>query len=140
MFDPGKPQFQVSEKAQRAIVEYVRRGGTLVVFPQRPRGSVIDALWKDAPGDETSTAGNANSAIRARWKFGRGEVIFSSKDFYSWIALEHALPEIRGEREADWATGVLREFLHAAGVRPSVKSIGLALATERPADQRDSFQ
>ena len=49
VFDTGKAQFQISEKAQRAIVEYVRRGGTLVVFPQRPRGNVIDALWKDAP-------------------------------------------------------------------------------------------
>ena len=49
-------------------------------------------------------------------------MIFSSKDFYSWIALERALPEIRAEREADWAAGVLREFMQAAGVRPSVKS------------------
>ena len=67
---------------------------------------------------------NTNSAIRARWKFGEGEVIFSSKDFYSWIELERALPEIRAEREADWAAGVLREFMRAAGVRPSVKSDG----------------
>jgi hypothetical protein len=121
VFDPEKPQFQLSEKAQGAIVEYVRRGGTLVVFPQRPRGSVIDALWTDAPASETS---DTNSAIRARWKFGDGEVIFSSKDFYSWIALERALPEIRAEREADWAAGVLRQFLQAAGIRPSVKSSG----------------
>src|SRR4029077_612798 len=41
VFDQDKPQFQLSEKAQRTIVEYVRRGGTLVVFPERPRGSVI---------------------------------------------------------------------------------------------------
>ena len=124
VFDPARPQFQLSEKAQGVIVEYVRRGGTLVVFPQRPRGNVIDALWKDAPADEAGDLGNINSAIRARWKFGEGEVIFSSKDFYSWIALERALPEIRAEREADWAAGVLREFIRAASVRPSVKSDG----------------
>ncbi len=124
VFDPGKPQFQLSEKAQGAIVEYVRRGGALVVFPQRPRGSVIDALWKGAAEGETSGATELKSGIRARWKFGEGEVIFSSKDFYSWIALERALPEIRGEREADWAAAVVREFLQAAGVRPSVKSSG----------------
>ena len=122
VFDPGQPQFQLSEKAQGVIVEYVRRGGTLVVFPQRPRGNVIDALWKGAPTDEAGDLDRTNSAIRARWKFGEGEVIFSSKDFYSWIALERALPEIRAEREADWAAGVLREFMGAAGVRPSVKS------------------
>ena len=124
VFDPARPQFQLSEKAQGVIVEYVRRGGTLVVFPQRPRGNVIDALWKDAPAGEAGDLGNTNSAIRARWKFGEGEVIFSSKDFYSWIALERALPEIRAEREADWAAVVLREFLRAASVRPSVKSDG----------------
>jgi hypothetical protein len=121
VFDPEKPQFQLSEKAQGAIVEYVRRGGTLVVFPQRPRGNVIDALWKGAPA---SDANDTNSAIRARWKFGEGEVMFSSKDFYSWIALERALPEIRAEREADWAAAVLREFLQAARIRPNVKSSG----------------
>jgi hypothetical protein len=131
VFDPGKPQFQLSEKAQGAIVEYVQRGGTLVVFPQRPRGSVIDALWKGAAESEASGATELKSGIRARWKFGEGEVIFSSKDFYSWIALERALPEIRGEREADWAAGVLREFLQAAGVRPSVES---SVTPSQPSD------
>jgi hypothetical protein len=123
VFDPAKPQFQLSEKAQSTIVEYVRRGGTLVVFPQRPLGNVINALWNGSPAP-TGDASDAKSAIRARWKVDEGEVIFSSKDFYSWIALEKALPEIRAEREADWAAGVLREFVQAAGVRPSVKSAG----------------
>jgi len=127
VFDAGKPQFQLSEKAQGVIVEYVRRGGTLVVFPQRPRGNVIDALWRNAPADEAGDSGATDSAIRGRWKFGEGEVIFSSKDFYSWIALERALPEIRAEREADWATGVLREFMRTAGVRPSVTRNGKLL-------------
>jgi hypothetical protein len=120
VFDPEKPQFQLSEKAQATIVEYVRRGGTLVVFPLQPRGTVIDALWKDAPAEE----GAADSAIRKRWKFGEGEVMFSSKDFYSWIALERALPEIHARREAEWASALLRDFLQAADVRVSVRSTG----------------
>ncbi len=120
VFDPEKPQFQLSEKAQRVIVEYVRRGGTLVVFPERPHGIVIDELWKDAPAGPSG----GESAIRARWKFGDGEVIHSSKDFYSWIALGDALPEIRAERETEWAVGVLREFLMAAKIQPSVKISG----------------
>jgi hypothetical protein len=123
VFDQDKPQFQLSEKAQRTIVEYVRRGGTLVVFPERPRGSVIDELWKDAPAD-AGIAGD--SAIRARWKFGDGEVIHSSKDFYSWIALGNSPPEIRAERDTEWASGVLREFLAEAKVRPSVQFSGKA--------------
>ena len=92
---------------------------------------MIDALWKGAAEGETSGATELKSGIRARWKFGEGEVIFSSKDFYSWIALERALPEIRGEREADWAAAVVREFLQAAGVRPSVKSSG---TSSQPSD------
>ncbi len=125
VFDPEKPQFQLSEKAQRAMVEYVRRGGTLVVFPQRPQGNAIGELWKDAPPGSTAADGaNAagNTAIRARWKFGDGEVIQSSKDFYSWIAVGESLTEVREHREAEWAAGVLREFLDAAKVRPSVRS------------------
>src|SRR5262249_21933136 len=122
VFDVEKPQFQMSEKAQRAIVEYVRRGGTLVVFPQRPRGSALEELWANAPIEGASD--DAKSAIHALWKFGDGQVIFSSKDFSSWIALERALPEIRSQQEAGWASGVLREFLQAAGVRPSVKGAG----------------
>lgn len=120
VFDPEKPQFQLSEKAQRTIVEYVRRGGTLVVCPQRPQGSVINEMWKDAPSSANGADGGNNSAIRARWKFGEGDVIQSSKDFYSWIRLEEGLPEIRAHREAEWASGVLREFLEAAKVRPGV--------------------
>jgi hypothetical protein len=122
VFDAEKPQFQLSEKAQQAIVEYVRRGGTLAVFPERPRGAIIGELWKEAASE--GAAEGTNSAILGRWKFGEGEVIQSSKDFYSWIEVKHSLPEIRGEREAGWATSVLRELLDAAHVRPSVKVSG----------------
>jgi hypothetical protein len=119
VFDAEKPQFQLSEKAQQALVEYVRRGGTLVVFPERPRGSIIGELWKEAAAG--GTEGGKESAIHGRWKFGKGEVVQSSKDFYSWIEVKHSLPEIRAQREAGWATNVLRELLDAGHVRPSVK-------------------
>ena len=121
VFDAEKAQFQLSEKAQQTIVEYVRGGGTLVVFPQRPRGKIIEELYKDAPA---GTGGDADSMIQARWKVGQGEVIQSSKDFYSWLTPAESLPEIRGQRQAEWAASVLQEFLKAANVRPSVKSPG----------------
>jgi hypothetical protein len=118
VFDPGEPQFQLSERAQRSLVEYVRRGGTLVVFPEEPTGDVIEELFSAAPD---SPEGTSDSVIRARWKFGDGEVIESSIDFFSWLALDRTLAENRAQFESGGATNVLSEFVLAAGVRPTVR-------------------
>jgi len=123
VFDPDRPQFQLSEQAQRAIVAYVRRGGTLLVFPRRPTGTLLEELWKSAPEPEALAA---DKGIRARWKFGGGEVIESTKDFFSWVALDRSLAENRSQRESNWAIGVLHEFIAAAGLRPTVIISGKA--------------
>ena len=125
VFDPDRPQFQLSEQAQRVIVQYVRRGGTLLVFPVRPTGSLLEELWKSAPEPEALAA---DKGIRARWKFGGGEVIESTKDFFSWVALDRSIAENHAQRESDWAIGVLREFIAAAGLRPTVIISGKANA------------
>jgi hypothetical protein len=127
VFDPDEPQFQLSERAQRALVEYVRRGGTLVVFPEEPTGDVIDELWRSAPD---LPEGASESVIRARWKFGDGEVIESSIDFYSWLALDRTLAENRAQFEIGGATSVVSEFVAAAAVRPAVKRSAQSLAAD----------
>jgi len=124
VFDSDQSQFQMSERAQRAVVEYVRRGGTLVAFPSKPAGRVLEEMWKSAAELLPPAPHAADSAIRRRWKFGDGEVIESSKDFFSWLGLERSLSESRAQHESDWATGVLREFLSAAGLQPAVKISG----------------
>ena len=58
-FDPEKPQFQLSDRAQSTIVEYVRRGGVLVVFPARPAGqdhrpALERCLWINASSSESA--------------------------------------------------------------------------------------
>lgn len=121
--DPAKPQFQLSDQTQQKLVEYVRRGGTLVVFPARPQGQIIEALWRDASATAAPPPAEG-SAIRARWRFGEGEVIESTKDFISWIAMDRNLPENRTQTEADWAIGALHEFLTAAALRPSIEISG----------------
>ncbi len=125
VFDPGKPQFQLSERAQRTIVEYVRRGGTLIIFPARPSGNVIEELWNSTPASPATIPG---SAIRSRWKFGDGEVIESTRDFFSFVELDRDLAEARAQREIGGAMGVIREFIAAAGILPSVRIVG------KPAD------
>jgi len=117
VIDAKNAQFQLSEKAQTTMVEYVRRGGTLIVFPARPAGKIVGQLW------ETQTSpsiGTSESPIRTRWRFGEGEVIESTKDFYSWIGLGRSISENLSQTESYWAVGVLDELVRAAGVRPSI--------------------
>lgn len=113
------PQYELSKAAQHALVEYVRQGGTLVVFPLRPSGKVIEDLFRDEPDAPTHAAGE--SGVRARWKFGEGEVIESSKDFFSWIHLDESFSRNRARPESQWALRVLREILTVAGVHASVR-------------------
>ena len=115
--DPTEPKFELSERSQRALVEYVRHGGTLIYFPSQPAGQLLQELWATPPIAGTSTS----PAISRRWSFGTGQVIEATKDFYSWAALDKGFTENSGQPEADWAKQVLEEFLNAAGVRAVVK-------------------
>ena len=115
--DASAARFELSETAQRALVEYVRHGGTLIYFPSQPAGRILQELW----ATPVSTASPSFSAISRRWSFGTGQVIESTKDFYSWAAIEKGFAEDLGQEEARWATGVLEEFLAAADVRAVVK-------------------
>ena len=114
---PAGEKFQLSEKAQQAIVEYVRRGGTLVVFPARPRGRILDALWQNA----TLAPAGQDSSVSATWKSGEGRVLESSKDFYSWAVLAESYAENEARLEAAWSVQALRSFLEQAGARAVAK-------------------
>ncbi|MGH9734904.1 MAG: beta-galactosidase [Candidatus Acidiferrales bacterium] len=121
VFDPAKPEFQLSNRAQQEIVDYVRRGGTLVIFPTRPEGNIIGQLWKNvgAPGAPSGPA-----AVRAKWRFGNGEVIESSVDFSSWISLDQTFSEGRSDSHFHLSATALGTFLAAAHVRPAVRLAG----------------
>ncbi len=123
VFDPDQPQFQISKEAQHKIVEYVRRGGSLVVFPIRPTGKIIEELWANTTEGKDSSP-ESTSAIRRQWKFGQGEVIESSKDFYSWLGIQKSFEENHAQPEAEYAIAALREFLWAARLRPILQISG----------------
>lgn len=127
VFDSPEGKFQLSEKAQRVIVEYVRRGGTLAVFPARPAGAIIEQLWKSSlPVPPATLAASETSSVIAAWTLGQGRVFESTKDFYSWVSLDESFSENRARFESAWAIQALREFVDRAAVRPSVDSAGIS--------------
>jgi len=148
VFDSDREKFSLSEKAQRALVEYVRRGGTLVYFPARPAGRILEQLWTSSPmakekknqslntedteghrehggqpgklRADTAPEAKHPSRVPPGWDFGKGHVVEFSKDFYSWVALDETFADNRARFEAAWATQALRGFLDGAGVRPAI--------------------
>ncbi len=117
VFDPSQPKLTLSERAQRALVGYVRRGGTVLYFPMRPAGDILAQLWQNAPAPQAAPA----AAVTARWKFGEGQVAESSKDFYSWVTLKEGFSENLSHLEARWSIQALQDFLSAANVLPAVR-------------------
>ncbi len=131
LFLPAPPrELDVSEKAQRALADYVERGGTLVFFPSRPAGKIFAALWGAA-------AAPAKSADAPTERVGgQGRIIEWSKDFYSWVKLDQDAAENRAQFEAAWATQSFRTILERAGVRPAVRRSAFALrVTQRVANE-----
>ncbi|MGH9815208.1 MAG: beta-galactosidase, partial [Candidatus Acidiferrales bacterium] len=126
VFAQAEDKFRLSEQAQRALVEYVRAGGVLVTFPERPAGAVLQELW----GGRRMAGDDEGSVISTIWQFGKGTVIESSKDFYSWANPNERLEVTRARMEAAWATRALRELLGRAGARPAVEIAGDAPGAE----------
>lgn len=117
VFMLDKPELPLSERAQNEIVEYVRRGGTLVIFPERPSGKILDQLWQtQIPQEEI----NEKSPIHAQWKFGDGMILESTKDPLSWIELNRSFSGNRSQPESDWALDTLRHILSATRTRPAI--------------------
>lgn len=105
----------LSEKAQTALLEFVKRGGVLIYFPSRPPGALLEPLWQAAP------ASRVTSENIAEWRFERGRVIASSNDFYSWVSLAEDLAQNRAQNESSRATESLTTLLARAGAPRSLR-------------------
>ena len=99
----------LTDKAQAALVEFVRRGGVLVYFPTRPQGELLGPLWQAAPGSPATSDGIVE------WPFERGRVIASSNDFYSWVSLAENLEQNGAQSESSPASERLTALLARAG-------------------------
>ena len=105
----------LNEKAQAALVEFVRRGGVLIYFPSRPRGELLEPLWQAAP------ASPATSEDVVEWPLERGRVIASSDDFYSWVSLAENLEQNAAQAESSPAAEKLTVLLARAGAPRSLR-------------------
>jgi hypothetical protein len=114
-FDPEKPEFQMSQESEKALAEYVQRGGTLVVFPILPVGVPFDPIRQSSP-----TPGPAGSPVASESRYGSGRVFTISKDFSSWIDLDENFAFNASQPEFSQAASALRLILNEAGVRPAV--------------------
>ncbi|MGB9405375.1 MAG: beta-galactosidase [Candidatus Acidiferrales bacterium] len=116
VFDSAGVPLPLSEKAQHNLVEYVRAGGTLLIFPTRPPGAIIGELWSQAPAGSNAPA----DIVSATWKFGSGRVIESSKDFFSWVNLNAGFDENRAQESAAFSIHAFGSLLQEAGIHPAV--------------------
>jgi hypothetical protein len=119
VFDQSRQEFQMSAKAQTTIMDYVRRGGTLVVFPGRPTGKIIDDLWKEVPVQ----ASPSDDVIQASWQFGTGQVIESLKDFLT-ARVEEPWETSLSRPETAYALHAILELFAKTRVRAGVKITG----------------
>ncbi len=116
---PGKgSEFRLSEKAQASLVEFVRQGGTLVYFPPRPPGALLEPLWQDAGAN--ALAGQKFNG----WTFQRGRVIAASSDYSSWMPPGENFDKARTPPDNAKAVESLDTLLKSAGVRQGLRRIG----------------
>ncbi len=110
-------KFRLSEPAQRALVEYVRQGGMLAYYPQRPLGGVLTELWTGHPIP-------ADGVIRTAWTLGLGKVIELESDPVAAVNLADSLSATRTQAEAAGAIAALHQLLTLAGAQPAVERSG----------------
>lgn len=69
----------LSETTQKSLVAFVRGGGTLIYFPARAKGALLEPLWQNV----SESGSDARENQIAEWSYGQGHVISSSSDLLS---------------------------------------------------------
>ena len=114
--DSSEAKFQLSEKAQQALVEYVHRGGTLLSFPERPNGAILRQLWSGSP-DAIASPG---TTLAHFWRFGSGRVIEPEEEFNQAFSAQKKSEPENARRLEDWAQQLLA-IVRAAGTATVVR-------------------
>ncbi|HET9400149.1 MAG TPA: beta-galactosidase, partial [Candidatus Acidoferrales bacterium] len=111
----------LSEKLQQALLQFVERGGSLVCIPELPPDTQI------ASAVQTAGRNNIDDTI-SESSVGKGKIVISPSDFYSWLHLADAPSESRKRSEASQAIAQLSKLMLAEHARPPV------LRSASPAD------
>ena len=125
------------ERTQKALLEYVRQGGTLLCNPERPAGQTFDEQLRGIP---TESDKKGLGTI----KLGSGKIVFWSKDFYSWADTDESFAASLERQEANWAISELQAVSQSEGLRPPViqqasNVIALRVAELLPNAQDEQF-
>jgi hypothetical protein len=105
------------ERAQEALLEYIRRGGVLIAESPGPTLPELAALW-DGSGNPLRIAGGRDAIRRS---YGDGATIEWAQDFYSWVEPSESLAESRARPEADRAAEDLDHAVESAGAPPVIR-------------------
>jgi hypothetical protein len=112
--EQGGGATELSQHGQQTLLEYVRRGGTLISDSADP---ALAVLW--------NTEGVPLRAIQGpdavRRTYGDGETIEWPQDFYSWVEPDESASELRAHPEADWSVNTLRRLINNAGAQAVIE-------------------
>ncbi|HUK31925.1 MAG TPA: beta-galactosidase [Candidatus Acidoferrum sp.] len=106
----------LSEKAQNALLDYVRRGGTLVCEPVIPAGAVFDQALGGV------TLEDIGKGLRAA-KIGDGKIIELEADIFSWVSVTESFAASIARPEAKSAAQQLQGVIAAAGSLAPIVSL-----------------
>ncbi|MGD0839672.1 MAG: beta-galactosidase [Candidatus Acidiferrales bacterium] len=104
----------LSEHAQQTLLEYVRRGGTLI---SNSRDPALAVLW-NTEGAPLRTIQGPDAVRRT---YGDGVTIEWPQDFYSWVEPDESVPELRAHPEADWSVNTFRRLTDNAGAHAVIE-------------------
>ncbi len=110
---PEVREVPLSDAVQLALLEYVRRGGTLICDPGLPAGK---ALEKAIPANEMTEVADGISSH----EFGSGRVVVWKRDFYSWIKPNQDRHVDAEEPPAAGVIRALKSLLQGQGVSTPV--------------------
>ena len=105
------------QRAQKTLLEYVRRGGVLIAESAGPTLPGLAALWSDS-GNALRVAGSRDAIRRG---YGDGATVEWAQDFYSWVEPSESLAESRARPEADWAATDLGHLVESSGAAPVIR-------------------
>ena len=118
--EDGPNPFRLSDRAQAALLDFVKRGGTLAYFPRRPQGALLEPLFNLF---NLSSAAPESSHPEDKFitrPYVQGHVTAGTIDHYSWGALDGSADENPPTEQISSAAVFLSALLDGVGAHRSL--------------------